>query len=113
MPGPASRTLTRTARSPPEAETAMCPPFGVKLTALSSRFYDLMRARNPENVSEATWARNDIHFRNLKRLPARTPLRKAQPDRIDRETAAQYRDERAAGPPRARRAGRFRASWLC
>lgn len=56
--------------------------------------YALMKARNPEGVSQATWDRNDIHFRNLKRLPTRTPLGSLRPDLIDREIASQYRDER-------------------
>lgn len=58
--------------------------------------YALMKTRNPEKVSEATWERNEIHFRNLKRLPIKFPLSAIRPDLIDRETAAQYRDERAA-----------------
>lgn len=58
--------------------------------------YTLMKTRNPENVSDATWERNEIHFRNLKRLPIKFSLGEIRPDLIDRETAAQYRDERAA-----------------
>ena len=45
--------------------------------------YTLMKNRNPENVSEATWERNEIHFRNLKRLPRKLPLKDIRP-RLDR-----------------------------
>lgn len=58
--------------------------------------YALMKRHNLENVSEATWTRNDVHFRNLIRLPLNTPLKHVVPERIDRHLATVYRDERAA-----------------
>lgn len=58
--------------------------------------YDLMKKHNPEGVSSETWARNDIHIRNLRRLPVDSPFGEVRPDMIDRHLATMYRDERAA-----------------
>jgi integrase len=56
--------------------------------------FELMKAVNPDDVSEATWTRNEIHIRNLTRLPANEPLGSVAPDMIDGRLAATYRNER-------------------
>jgi integrase len=56
--------------------------------------FELMRRVNPDNVSEATWTRNEIHVRNLERLPTAEPLGSVSPDRIDGRLAAEFRNER-------------------
>jgi integrase len=63
--------------------------------AMSLRqIFDLMKSINPDAVTAATWARNDIHIRNLERLPEQEPLGLAIPDQIDGRLAAMYRNER-------------------
>lgn len=66
------------------------------------QIFALMKARNPENVSDATWNRNEVHFRNLRRLPTKQPLAEARPDLIDREMAALYRDARVSESAKGR-----------
>jgi integrase len=56
--------------------------------------FDLMMLVNPDDVSEATWKRNKIHIRNLKRLPDDEPLGSVTPEMIDGRLAASYRNER-------------------
>lgn len=63
--------------------------------AMSLRqIFDLMKTVNPDAVTAATWTRNDIHIRNLERLPATEPLGVTLPDQIDGHLAAMYRNER-------------------
>lgn len=61
-----------------------------------SQLYALMKRVNPDAVSDATWARNDIHMRNLERLPKREPFGVTQLDVIDAVQASVYRNERLA-----------------
>jgi integrase len=56
--------------------------------------YELMKTTNPDAVTEATWIRNDIHIRNLERLPLASPLGSVSPDQIDGHLAALYRNAR-------------------
>jgi integrase len=56
--------------------------------------FDLMRLVNPDDVTEPTWKRNEIHIRNLKRLPSDEPLGSVAPEMIDGRLASSYRNER-------------------
>src|SRR5688572_13138934 len=53
-----------------------------------------MKNVNPDAVTSATWARNDIHIFNLERLPSKEPFGPMVPDQIDAHSAAMYRNER-------------------
>ena len=60
------------------------------------QIFELMKTVNPDAVTPATWARNEIHIRNLERLPAQEPFGLTVPDQIDGRMAAVYRNERLA-----------------
>ena len=61
-----------------------------------AQIFDVMKVVNPDQVTDATWQRNSIHLRNLRRLPQREPFDSTLPDEIDGRLASLYRNERQA-----------------